>query len=196
MDDDSASVNAFCKILIASGLVSSDGLAPLVRDYKTACPDTSSQCKQGFSDFLVSRGVITQWQAEKLLVGRYKGFVIDSYLLLDRVCICDDFTTFSALDTVRQQRVLLDIWGHPSAVKIVNSVTVLGFLVSLHRGGRWHLRGFGGKNLHTTCHLQPARYLKSLTKNLISELTAEDTEDRRGHKLSSLWFIRAKGTQT
>jgi len=97
----------FCQLLALSGLVSPDDLASLLRQYCHVNPEPSSQSASSLSCFLISRGVITAWQAEKLRDGRYKGFFVDNYLVLERVAIYKKHTRFAALDTTTNRRVLL-----------------------------------------------------------------------------------------
>lgn len=99
----------FCELLVASGIVSPDDLGALVSAYCQVNAEASAQSARNLSDFLIARGVITAWQADKLRDGRYKGFFIDHYILVDFVRAGDESSTFAALDTVANRRVLLEI---------------------------------------------------------------------------------------
>jgi len=37
------------------------------------------------ADYLVAKSALTRWQADQLLLGRYKGFFVDRYKLVDHV---------------------------------------------------------------------------------------------------------------
>ncbi len=36
-----------------------------------------------FADYLIAKEVLTRWQADSLLAGRYKGFFLDQYKILE-----------------------------------------------------------------------------------------------------------------
>jgi eukaryotic-like serine/threonine-protein kinase len=110
----------FCELLLASGLVAPDNLAALIQAYRSESPDLSVPPDVAFARFLVSQRAITEWQADKLLRGRFRGFFFGKYMLLDHVCVGEDSSTFVALDTVTNSRVLIEVWppsspGNPGA---------------------------------------------------------------------------------
>jgi len=62
------------------------GLAPVdvLRDALTRCRDRTGKPlsdSQQLADFLVAEGIITPWHREKLLTGKYKGFVVGDWIL-------------------------------------------------------------------------------------------------------------------
>lgn len=73
-------VETFIAVLKKSGLVEADRLQRLIADYtaKGGLADDSPK----LADFLVANGVITRWQAEKLLQGKHKGYFLGKYRLL------------------------------------------------------------------------------------------------------------------
>ncbi len=110
MGIDVGDARGFCEVLLASKLVPSDDLAALLGEYCRTVPSAASRSERGLSEFLISRSVITPWQADKLRQRRYKRFFVDQYLLLDHVSAGVEYSTFAALDTTTKSRVLLDIW--------------------------------------------------------------------------------------
>ncbi|MDB5344155.1 MAG: Serine/threonine protein kinaserelated protein [Schlesneria sp.] len=73
-------VETFIAVLKKSGLVEAERLQRLITDYtaKGGVADDSPK----LADFLVANGVITRWQAEKLLQGKHKGYFLGKYRLL------------------------------------------------------------------------------------------------------------------
>lgn len=73
-------VAAFLDRVQRSGLVSEPKLAQLRQELEAAGLDIDNP--QAVAAALVDRGVLTSWQAEKLLQGKHKGFFLGSYRLL------------------------------------------------------------------------------------------------------------------
>lgn len=75
-----ASLNAkkFAELVVASGLVSQQDLTAAIADF-------SSGSVIELAAHLVGRNLLTPWQAEKLLQGKYKGYFLDDYKLVDFV---------------------------------------------------------------------------------------------------------------
>jgi serine/threonine protein kinase len=73
-------VETFIAVLKKSGLVEAERLQRLIADYtaKGGVADDSPK----LADFLVANGVVTRWQAEKLLQGKHKGYFLGKYRLL------------------------------------------------------------------------------------------------------------------
>jgi serine/threonine-protein kinase len=70
---------AFLDRVQKSGLVSEEKLAQLRQELETEGVDVSDP--SALSRALVERDEITQWQADKLLQGKHKGFFLGSYRL-------------------------------------------------------------------------------------------------------------------
>lgn len=77
------SLSRFLEILRLSGLIDEDDLTRfLTKEYgSTDLPETTTP--QDLADRLLKAGVITNWHAEKLLDGKYKGFRLGNYRLRD-----------------------------------------------------------------------------------------------------------------
>jgi len=71
--------DAFWKHLAESGLLTSQQVAAVTRDLVAAGVATDADAVRG----LIQRGVLTQYQADRLLEGRSRGFFFDEYKLLD-----------------------------------------------------------------------------------------------------------------
>jgi serine/threonine-protein kinase len=70
------SLESFVAIVKRSGLLTAERLQQLVEERsETASP-------QQFAQYLVQSGDLTEWQVEKLLKGRHKGFFLGKYKLL------------------------------------------------------------------------------------------------------------------
>lgn len=86
------SENAFLQTLEESGLLDTPQLQRIKDRLSTSGPVTATQ----LCDDLVRRGLITEWQSEKLCQGRYRGFFLGSYVLLSRLAKGGMSTVYSA----------------------------------------------------------------------------------------------------
>ncbi|MCA9113237.1 MAG: hypothetical protein KDA52_25010, partial [Planctomycetaceae bacterium] len=64
-----------------SGLVDLDRLDAVLRELKSS--DVHLQDSEAIAEALVERELVTQWQVTKLLQGKFKGFILGRYRLLD-----------------------------------------------------------------------------------------------------------------
>jgi serine/threonine-protein kinase len=62
-----------------------------------------------FCSFLILSGRLTKWQADKLRAGKWKGFYLDNYLLLEQVGKGRDYSSYKARDTMDEKVVCLVI---------------------------------------------------------------------------------------
>ena len=99
----------FCERLVASSLISPSRFGELLAEYSAAYSEASSRSTRTLSEFLIANRIITRWQVEKLLEGRYEGFFIDHYMLVGHVRAGEEYSTFAAIDTVTRQEVLIDV---------------------------------------------------------------------------------------
>jgi len=68
--------------LIRSGILSEFQARQLYREYvELRLPATLSDC----CEFLINNGSVTEWQCNKLKSGKWKGYHMDHYLLLEQV---------------------------------------------------------------------------------------------------------------
>jgi serine/threonine protein kinase len=103
------SATSFLDALHKSGLVPEDELDRFLAALKA---------KPGFpfddstlARVLIAEGMLTAWQAEMLLEGKYKGFHFGHYRLLDRLSSTDTALIYLAEDDALQRRVAIKI--HP-----------------------------------------------------------------------------------
>lgn len=73
-------LDSFLAVLSKCGLVPPERLAALVEAYRAQHPEVTEG--QPFAEALIAQNVITPWQAEKLLLGKHKGFFLGKYRLL------------------------------------------------------------------------------------------------------------------
>jgi len=81
MSPDTALVD-FVFNLIRSGIISSQQARYSYRQYRDA---GLTESLQDVCNFLVGNGTITEWQCDKLKQGKWRGFQLDDYLLLEQV---------------------------------------------------------------------------------------------------------------
>ncbi|MFO0788279.1 MAG: hypothetical protein U0805_02410 [Pirellulales bacterium] len=62
-----------------------------------------------FCDFLISSNRLTAWQCNKLLVGKWKGFYLDHFVLLDQIGKDSDYSYYKARNTTDGKMVRLSI---------------------------------------------------------------------------------------
>jgi serine/threonine-protein kinase len=73
-------LNAFVKCLRRSGLVDEDRVTSLLRQLSSEGVDVDQP--RAIATALVHNGTLTQWQAENLLQGKHRGFILGKYRLL------------------------------------------------------------------------------------------------------------------
>jgi hypothetical protein len=102
----------FIDLAVRSGLRSADEL----RDaYSAFQCDEPMQYENGFAElidfcnWLVQNEVLTGWQCDMLLNGRYKGFFLDQFRLLRRVGFAGQCTLYDAEDGNTKRQVVLRV---------------------------------------------------------------------------------------
>jgi hypothetical protein len=100
-------MNAFqwIELVRKSGVVSGDALAPWV----DRCKETVDACS--IASIMVDAQLLTAWQAKLLLMGKWKGFVVDHYCQLDQLEADNARGTRTRLATDKDtgSRVILEI---------------------------------------------------------------------------------------
>ncbi len=76
------SVNSFHQMLSHSGLLSDSQLERVKQQFPTSATDTTAKT---ICHWMIDQSLITEWQAEKLLQARFRGFFLGPYKLLNRV---------------------------------------------------------------------------------------------------------------
>jgi len=100
------SLERFLKLVIASELVGQQQLDAALERFRTATGEAATDhLLPQLLEWLVRERALTAWQGAKLLEGKYKGFWIGPYLLLDHLATGIASTRYLALDTRSQGRV-------------------------------------------------------------------------------------------
>ena len=88
-----------------SGVVCEDALS----SWTDRCNETLDACS--LASMMVDAQLLTAWQAELLLMGKWKGFFVDRYCLLEHLETdsARNTKTFSAVDKDTGNRVILEI---------------------------------------------------------------------------------------
>lgn len=76
-------VDQFLDLVRRSGLIEPDQLQRALQSFQRAGPAGLSGDAAAVADELVRVGLLTRWQADQLLRGRYKGFFVKKYKLLN-----------------------------------------------------------------------------------------------------------------
>ena len=122
-------VDAFLDLLRRSGLVEKDQLHAVLLRLKDESGGESLAEADSVADRIVQSGLITRWQADKLLEGRYKGFFLGKYKLLDHLGTGGMSSVYLAEHVLMQRRV---------AIKVLpkNRVEDSSYLARFHREAR------------------------------------------------------------
>ena len=75
----------FLKAVSRSRLLTSDQLQAMVTDLENENRGSLPAKSQTIAEFLISQELLTRWQANQLLRGRYKGFFLGKYVLLSHL---------------------------------------------------------------------------------------------------------------
>lgn len=78
-----ATLEAFLDLVRKSGLVESERLDGALQELRATGQHNSEPAQ--LAEYLVQRGMLTAFQAEQLLAGRWKGFFISKYKILQRL---------------------------------------------------------------------------------------------------------------
>ncbi|MGD9721755.1 MAG: serine/threonine-protein kinase [Pirellulales bacterium] len=79
------SLDKFLVFVQRSNLVEPDRLAEVVHEWKRRASLAQLDDAHDCAEHLVESGLLTQWQARKLLEGRHRGFLLGRYKLLDHL---------------------------------------------------------------------------------------------------------------
>ncbi len=119
-------VDAFLDLLRRSGLVEKDRLNALLLEMKREAGGHSISDTERVAQRIVEAGLITRWQADKLLEGRHKGFFLGKYKLLGHLGTGGMSSVYLAEHVLMQRRV---------AIKVLpkNRVEDSSYLARFHR---------------------------------------------------------------
>ncbi|MBN2580393.1 MAG: serine/threonine protein kinase [Pirellulales bacterium] len=103
------SIDAFLDLVRRSGLVEKEALNNLLADLKRQEGDTPLSDAEALAQKLVEAGLITLWQSERMLEGRYKGFFLKKYKLLDLLGTGGMSNVYLAEHVLMQRRVAIKV---------------------------------------------------------------------------------------
>ena len=93
------SSSSFLQMLALSGLLSDEQMKSVEKRFSSGAGSSeASASTQDIMIWLLKRKLITPWHAEKLIQGRFRGFFLGSYKLLNRVARGGMSTIYSAED--------------------------------------------------------------------------------------------------
>ncbi len=103
------SLDKFLMLLERSKLVEPDQLTPVIADWKRQASLAELDDAQFCADHLVETGVLTEWQRRKLCEGRYRGFFLGKYKLLDHLGSGGMSSVYLAEHVLMQRRVAVKV---------------------------------------------------------------------------------------
>ena len=104
------SVDRFLDLLAQSGLVEPEQLVPVLREMKAEADGASNAADSTqLAQRLVDAGTLTDWQSQKLLEGRHKGFFLGKYRLLDHLRAGGMSNVYLAEHTLMQRQVAIKV---------------------------------------------------------------------------------------
>ncbi|MEN6459649.1 MAG: serine/threonine-protein kinase [Thermoguttaceae bacterium] len=102
-------VDDFIDLVRRSGLVEKDRLNALLRELKREAGGHSINDTDFVVARLVEAGMLTRWQADKLLEGRHKGFFLGKYKLLDHLGTGGMSMVYLGEHVLMQRRVAIKV---------------------------------------------------------------------------------------
>jgi serine/threonine protein kinase len=119
------SLDRFVELVERSKLIPSDLLSQVVADWKSQATLSELGDGQHCAAHLVDRGLLTHWQARKLLEGRHRGFYLGRYKLLDHLGSGGMSSVYLAEHVLMQRRVAIKVLPH-------NRVSDSSYLARFH----------------------------------------------------------------
>lgn len=101
-------VEQFVDLLKRSQLIEADQLQKLLAEYLPP-EGPSSLTAEELAEKLIAAGILTRWQCDKLLEGRYKGFFLGKYKLLDHLGTGGMSSVYLAEHVLMQRRVAIKV---------------------------------------------------------------------------------------
>jgi hypothetical protein len=102
-------IEDFVEVFQKSGLQSHEQISSLVEEFEQRFVPAARYGRSltSFLEFLIVRGVLTHWQAEKLRHGRWKGYLLDGYVLLDHMEVSETTSTYLAVESATGELIEL-----------------------------------------------------------------------------------------
>lgn len=104
----------FLSLVVRSGLVEQEFLNSSLAMYRTDDFSATNgyETVTAFANFLITHRILTYWQCEKLREGKYKGFFLEQYKMLDHLKSDHMYNYCLAKDTKDGTRVEIAV-RHP-----------------------------------------------------------------------------------
>lgn len=99
----------FLELVTKSKLVESDRWSQFLADLEDPVESAPKPAAADLADRLVDRGLLTRWQADKLLEGRHKGFTIGKYKLLGHLGTGGMSSVYLAQHLLMHRRVAIKV---------------------------------------------------------------------------------------
>jgi len=119
------SLDKFVELVERSKLIEHDRFVQAVGEWKSRASIAELDNAQFCADHLVETGLLTLWQCKKLLEGRYRGFFLGKYRLLDHLGSGGMSSVYLAEHVLMQRRVALKVLPH-------NRVADASYLARFH----------------------------------------------------------------
>jgi hypothetical protein len=90
----------FVTLLINSRIINEPEAMKVAAAFRAGCREfDKADTREFFCDFLISTKRVTEWQCNKLRIGKWKGFHLDDYLILELVGKDNCSSSYKARDT-------------------------------------------------------------------------------------------------
>ncbi len=106
------SLDKFVALVSRSTLLDEERLTAAVDDWKRQASLRQLDDARHCAEHLVREGLLTQWQADKLLDGRHRGFFLGKYKLLDHLGSGGMSSVYLAEHVLMQRRVAIKVLPH------------------------------------------------------------------------------------
>ena len=94
------SIEQFFELMLRSQLFGEPEIDKVAAEFSKGCRnDGTEETLQAFCKFLVGTGRLTKWQCAKLEVGKFKGFYLDNFVLLEQCGKDEVSSSYKARET-------------------------------------------------------------------------------------------------
>jgi len=100
---------ALLDLVRRSGLIEKDRLATVVEEFRTQNGREATSDVERLGAYLQEKGVVTAWQLERLMEGRYRGFFLGKYKLLGHLGTGGMSSVYLAEHVLMQRRVAIKV---------------------------------------------------------------------------------------
>lgn len=104
-----AVAESFLDLVRRSELVEKDQLDQFLDDYRKQFGEELPERPEAISDSLIEAGLLTQWQSEKLLAGKHRGFILGKYKFLRQLGKGGMSTVYLAEHMLMKRKVAIKV---------------------------------------------------------------------------------------